>query len=113
MSSKDSDANTPAAAAPRRGFRAVIVGGGPVGLGLAHMLDRAGIDYVLLERRPTVLEESGFGLAFYPHGVRLLDQLGMLDEARRLYLPMRDKTTFAPDGRERCYNRLYESMEEW
>jgi 2-polyprenyl-6-methoxyphenol hydroxylase-like FAD-dependent oxidoreductase len=50
-----------------RQFRAVIIGGGPVGLCLAHTLSLAGIDYVLLERRGKVVEESGFGLALWPH----------------------------------------------
>lgn len=40
-------------------FQAIIVGGGPVGLTLAHTLDQAGIDYLILEARDTVLAEEG------------------------------------------------------
>ncbi|KIN06862.1 hypothetical protein OIDMADRAFT_110104 [Oidiodendron maius Zn] len=89
-------------------FRVVIVGGGPVGLCLAHALSHAGIEYVLLERRDSVVEESGFGLALWPHGVRILDQLGLLEEAREIYLPMSDKYNYWPDGSEISHNNLYD-----
>jgi 2-polyprenyl-6-methoxyphenol hydroxylase-like FAD-dependent oxidoreductase len=73
-----------------RQFHAVIIGGGPVGLCLAHALSLAGIDYVLLERRDKVVEESGFGLALWPHSVRILDQLGLLEEGQKMSLTMKD-----------------------
>jgi 2-polyprenyl-6-methoxyphenol hydroxylase-like FAD-dependent oxidoreductase len=95
-----------------RGFRVVIVGGGPVGLCLAHTLSLAGIDYVLLEQRETVIEKSGFAVALWPHGVRILDQLGMLEEGRKMMLPMKDKFNMLPDGSEICHNSLYKGIEE-
>jgi 2-polyprenyl-6-methoxyphenol hydroxylase-like FAD-dependent oxidoreductase len=93
-------------------FRVVIVGGGPVGLCLAHTLSLAGIDYVLLERRSTVVEESGFGLALWPHAVRILDQLGLLEEGREMWLPMKDKYNLWPDGSEIGHSDLYEKIEQ-
>ena len=92
-------------------FRAIIVGGGPVGLCLAHTLSLANIDYVLLEQRSTVVEESGFGLALWPHGVRILDQIGLLKEGHKMYLPMKDKYNLRPDGSEIVHNSLYETIE--
>ena len=97
---------------PEPQFRAVIVGGGPVGLCLAHALSLAGINYVLLERRHTIVEESGFGLALWPHGVRVLDQLGLLEEAHGMCLPMKDKYNIRPDGSEIGHNNLYKTIEE-
>ncbi|KFY11406.1 hypothetical protein V492_04487 [Pseudogymnoascus sp. VKM F-4246] len=97
--------------APRQ-FRAIIVGGGPVGLCLAHALSHAQIDYVLLERRENIVEETGFGIALWPHGVRILDQLGLLQESRAVYLPMKDKYNLWPDGSEIGHNNLYETIEE-
>lgn len=97
--------------APRQ-FRAIIVGGGPVGLCLAHALSHAHIDYVLLERRENIGEETGFGIALWPHGVRILDQLGLLEEGREIYLPMKDKYNLWPDGSEIGHNNLYETIEE-
>ncbi|ROW08283.1 hypothetical protein VMCG_03175 [Cytospora schulzeri] len=41
------------------GFKVIVVGGGPVGLIAAHSLSKAGIDFVVLERRPEVVEEIG------------------------------------------------------
>jgi 2-polyprenyl-6-methoxyphenol hydroxylase-like FAD-dependent oxidoreductase len=93
-------------------FRVVIVGGGPVGLCLAHALSHAGIEYVLLERRDSVVEESGFGIALWPHGVRILDQLGLLEEAREMYLPMSGKYNYWPDGSEISHNNLYDVIEQ-
>ncbi|OAA56719.1 Monooxygenase, FAD-binding protein [Niveomyces insectorum RCEF 264] len=93
------------------GFRAVIVGGGPVGLCLAHAFTLVGIDYVLLERRETAVEPAGFSVALWPHGVRILDQLGLLEEGRKVYLPMKDKYNQWPDGSKMGYNTLYEEIE--
>ena len=93
-------------------FRAVIIGGGPVGLCLANTLSLAGIDFVLLESRDSVVEKSGFGLALWPHGVRILDQIGLLEEGRKVYLPVQQKSNRRPDGSEICHNRLYEDIEK-
>ncbi|CAK7201566.1 hypothetical protein SEUCBS139899_004272 [Sporothrix eucalyptigena] len=93
-------------------FRAIIVGGGPVGLCLAHAFTLAGIDYVLLERRETPVEPSGFGLALWPHGVRILDQLGLLEEGREMCLLMKDKYNLWPDGSEIGHSSLYEKIEQ-
>ena len=95
-----------------RPFRAVIVGGGPVGLCLAHTLSLAGIDHVLLERRDTVIEKSGFGLALWPHGVRILDQLGLLEEGRGMQLTMHDKYNHRADGSKVSHSSLYDSIEQ-
>ncbi|KAH7123128.1 FAD binding domain-containing protein [Dactylonectria macrodidyma] len=92
-------------------FRVVIVGGGPVGLCLAHCLTLAGIDYVLLEGRDSVVEETGLGLALWPQCVRILDQLGLLEEARESYLPVYDKYNHWPDGSEITHNELYRDIE--
>ncbi|KAK7418276.1 hypothetical protein QQX98_004061 [Neonectria punicea] len=93
-------------------FRVVIVGGGPVGLCLAHSLSLAGIDYILLESRDTVVEKTGLGLALWPHGVRILDQLGLLEEGRKVYLPVNDKYNHWPDGSEINHSDLYKEIEK-
>ncbi|KAL6406611.1 hypothetical protein AUP68_09411 [Ilyonectria robusta] len=93
-------------------FRVVIVGGGPVGLCLAHSLSLAGIDYILLEGRSTVVEKTGLGLALWPHGVRILDQIGLLEEGRKVYLPVKDKYNHLPDGSEINHSDLYQEIEK-
>ncbi|TLS25859.1 hypothetical protein PpBr36_07250 [Pyricularia pennisetigena] len=80
-------------------FRVIIVGGGPGGLLMAHMLSRAGIDWTLLERREDGgLVQPGTALALWPQAARVLDQLGLLEEAEKLYIPLVGKINFTKDG---------------
>ncbi|RYP30820.1 hypothetical protein DL768_011183 [Monosporascus sp. mg162] len=57
------------------GFRVIVVGGGPTGLTAAHMLSKAGIDFVLLEKRDTCMAEIGAALVVGPGTARVYDQL--------------------------------------
>ncbi|KAJ0109587.1 hypothetical protein J7T55_014149 [Diaporthe amygdali] len=61
-------------------FKVIIIGGGPTGLALAHMLHLAGIDYKLYDKRKDLCERHGAGLAIQPQNCRILEQLGILDE---------------------------------
>ncbi|KAK8099895.1 hypothetical protein PG999_010269 [Apiospora kogelbergensis] len=80
-------------------FQAIIVGGGPVGLTLAHTLDQAGIDYLILEARDTVLAEEGAdnvlsflaalaSLVLTPNTLRVYAQLGILEDALKAGAPI-------------------------
>lgn len=60
-------------------FRVIIAGGGISGLTLANALEKAGIDYVLLEARGTIAPQVGASIGFFQNGGRLLDQLGCLE----------------------------------
>ncbi|KAH8660358.1 hypothetical protein BX600DRAFT_467596 [Xylariales sp. PMI_506] len=62
------------------GFRAIIVGGGPTGLVQAILLERAGIDFVLVEQRDSIVYKTGAGLFTWPQAARLFCQLGLLDQ---------------------------------
>lgn len=61
-------------------FKVIIIGGGPTGLALAHMLHVAGIDYRLYDKRDDLCERRGAGLAIQPQNCRILKQLGILDQ---------------------------------
>lgn len=50
-----------------------------MGLTAAIALSRAGIDFVLLESRPSIVIDAGSNLVLLPYGLRLLGQLGLLD----------------------------------
>ncbi|GFF29079.1 3-(3-hydroxy-phenyl)propionate/3-hydroxycinnamic acid hydroxylase [Aspergillus udagawae] len=65
---------------PNSPFKAIIVGGGPIGLAAAHALHLADIDFVVLERRPAIFEDRGASLIVHPHTLRVLHQFGILDE---------------------------------
>ncbi|KAI1740318.1 hypothetical protein F4680DRAFT_458673 [Xylaria scruposa] len=79
-------------------FRAIIIGGGPVGLAVANGLKRADLDFVVIERHPTIISESGAGIMLWPHSVRVFDQLGLLDACEGRYIPVYDKTSTRLDG---------------
>ena len=61
-------------------FKVIVVGGGPVGLTAAHALTKAGIDFVLLERRQEIVVDAGSNLVLSPVGLRTLAQLGIQKE---------------------------------
>jgi len=50
---------------------------------------KAGIDdFVILERRPDPVEQSGSVIGFFPQTFRILDQLGLLDDIQKLSPPL-------------------------
>ncbi|KAK6851815.1 hypothetical protein PG995_011940 [Apiospora arundinis] len=92
-------------------FRVILVGGGPVALTAAHALSKAGIDYVILERRDQLDVDSGASVAVWPHNVRLLDQLGMLEEADKTYMPVLYKRNLRRDGSQISKSNMFEAMQ--
>lgn len=65
-------------------FKVIVIGGGPVGLVAAHSLSKAGIDFVVLERRPEVFQDVGASLVIFPHNIRVLSQFGLLPKLREI-----------------------------
>ena len=57
-------------------FQVIIVGGGVGGLTLANSLEKAKVDYILLESKNEVAPVVGASIALAPNGNRVLDQLG-------------------------------------
>ncbi|KAM0541895.1 hypothetical protein ACHAPJ_013041 [Fusarium lateritium] len=70
------------------GFKAIVVGGGPVGLTAAHALSRANIDFVLLERRSSPVIDAGSNLVLNPMGIRALDQLDLRAPLEKVSSPL-------------------------
>lgn len=83
---------------PPSKFRAIIIGGGPIGLTIANGLDRAGIDFVLIERHPSIVSENGAGIMAWPHTTRIFDQLGLTAVCEGRYLPLYSKSITHLDG---------------
>jgi 2-polyprenyl-6-methoxyphenol hydroxylase-like FAD-dependent oxidoreductase len=71
-----------------RSFRVIVVGGGPVGLTAAHALHRAGIDFLVLERRPEVVIDAGSNLVLSPVGLRTMTQLDIVGDLNAISSPL-------------------------
>jgi 2-polyprenyl-6-methoxyphenol hydroxylase-like FAD-dependent oxidoreductase len=79
-------------------FRIIVVGGGPVGLIAAHMFARAGINFIVLERRKDVLADEGASLALWPPTFRLMDQLNLLESLKPAGNVLRAKRMYTHEG---------------
>lgn len=91
-------------------FKVIIVGGGPGGLGLAHCLSKAGIDYVILERNEEICNTDGASLALWPHNGRVLDQLGLLEGAQKIDAHIKYKENIRHDGSVLQQNNMIETV---
>jgi len=79
-------------------FRVIIVGGGPAGLITGHCLAKAGIQFEILESRAKHDINVGASNALWPQSVRVFDQLGLLEEAKKLYTEVNYKQCVLADG---------------
>lgn len=85
-------------AQPDHGPRVLIVGGGIMGLSLGLMLERKGVDYLLLEAREEIAPPVGASVAFFANGARILDQLGLLDDFLEPSMPVEPLADWWPSG---------------
>lgn len=65
---------------PRHHITVGIVGGGIAGLALARMLELSGISYCLWEAYSQFAPPAGASVGLMPNGLRILDQLQMIDK---------------------------------
>ncbi|KAL1630653.1 hypothetical protein SLS54_000524 [Diplodia seriata] len=80
-------------------FKVIITGGSIAGLTLANMLERLGIDFVVLEAYRDIAPQVGASIGLLPNGLRVLDQLGLYPAMRGLIQkPMQVSTSRGPDG---------------
>ncbi|KAI1270107.1 hypothetical protein F5Y18DRAFT_434536 [Xylariaceae sp. FL1019] len=78
-------------------FKVIIAGGGVIGLTLANALEKAGIDYVLLEKR-TIAPDLGASIGILCHNSMVYEQLGMFDKLAAVTLPLLDRLHFNEHG---------------
>ena len=64
-------------------YRVAIVGGGIAGLTLALALEKQDIDYILFESQDSLTPDRGASVGLQPNGLRILDQLGLIDEIEK------------------------------
>lgn len=84
----------------KRSFKVLICGAGVSGLSLALMLERLGIDYLVLEAYPEVTASVGAAVVLLPNGLRILDQLGVYESFKKQHDqgPVTDAKFFSPEG---------------
>ncbi|KAF3400530.1 FAD-dependent monooxygenase andE [Talaromyces pinophilus] len=79
-------------------FKVIIVGGRPVGLAAAHALHLAGIDFLVPERRPAIVEDKGASLIVHPHTLRVLRQFDVLEELLPRGVDLHHHLSFTAEG---------------
>lgn len=82
------------------GFKVIVVGGGPVGLTAAHALSRAGIDFIVLERRESAIIDAGSNLVLKEEGLRALSQLNLFDALEQVSSSLEHITRIDHKGRD-------------
>jgi geranylgeranyl reductase family protein len=81
----------------------VVVGAGPGGAAAAHFLGQAGVDVLLLDRAEFPRDKTcGDGLT--PRALRVLEAMGLLQEAARCGFPIGGYEVVAPNGKATTAN---------
>ncbi|KAL4923685.1 FAD-dependent oxidoreductase [Aspergillus undulatus] len=93
------------------GLRIIIIGGGITGLALAHFLEHAGINFVLLEKHHDILANFGGSVGLQANGCRILEQVGVYEHLEQWMTATEFIRARLPDGFTWVYpSHLYTSM---
>ncbi|GFF51697.1 FAD binding domain protein [Aspergillus lentulus] len=79
-------------------MKVLIIGGSIAGLTLAHCLEKAKIDYVLLEKKEEIAPQEGASIGIMPNGGRIMEQLGLYHQIEQLIEPLARAHVTYPDG---------------
>lgn len=83
----------------KKPFTVLIAGGGIAGLTLANMLERIGVDYLILEAYREMAPQVGASIGILPNGSRVLDQIGLYEDIRKLIdAPLGETSLRSPEG---------------
>lgn len=83
---------------PPKPFRAIIVGGGIIGLSLSHAFQLGNIDHVVLEKHDKIITVRGAAMLIWPGAARIFDQFGILDKILAAATPIMHEYRRWPDG---------------
>lgn len=90
----------------------IVVGGGPVGMTVAHALTRANIDFVLLESRASIVMAAGASLVMSQIGLRALSQFGVLPAIEKVSSPLSICKRFNHQGQTIGDTKLFSYLRE-
>ncbi|KAH8743184.1 FAD binding domain protein [Diaporthe sp. PMI_573] len=79
-------------------MRVVIVGGGLAGLALASALEKANVDFILLEARSRIDPQVGASIGLNAAALRILDQLGAAQDIIKHCAPVKLSKVHRSDG---------------
>ncbi|KAI8065536.1 hypothetical protein BC940DRAFT_214696, partial [Gongronella butleri] len=91
-------------------FKVLIIGGGVGGLTAALSLDKAGIDYLLLESRTEFAPQLGASMAIHASGLRVLDQLGVVESIEKVTEPIEQGIIHREDGSDHMKLDIFEKL---
>lgn len=93
-------------------FKVIIIGGSVAGLTLANALEKANIDYVLLEKRD-VCPNVGQTIFVLPCTSLVLEQLGISSKLEEIAIPLRTREHWAGNGKDGGAKLFCSSDELW
>ncbi|RHZ50362.1 hypothetical protein CDV55_100612 [Aspergillus turcosus] len=76
----------------------IIIGGSVAGLTLANILERYGIEYILLEKYNAIAPQLGASIGILPYGSQVLDQLGVEERVSSICERVETMQIFGPGG---------------
>lgn len=82
----------------RKPFKVLIAGGSVTGLTLANALEKAGIDYLVLEKRQ-IAPDVGASISVLCHTARVFEQLGIWGRMRDATIGLTNRQHFDEKGR--------------
>ncbi|KAK9780328.1 putative FAD binding domain-containing protein [Seiridium cardinale] len=82
---------------PVEPFQVIIAGGSLVGLTAALALEKAGISFIILEKRD-IAPHLGASISIHPHIQRVMEQLGVWPEIEAGIIPLEDRQHYDEDG---------------
>ncbi|KAF4953247.1 hypothetical protein FSARC_12441 [Fusarium sarcochroum] len=86
-------------AIPKQHYEVAITGGGIAGATLALMFEKLDITYVLLEGRDNLESDRGAGIGLQPNGLRILDQLGLIEDIEKATIPLTKWFSYDSEGK--------------
>ncbi|KAJ5116787.1 monooxygenase [Penicillium angulare] len=93
-----------------RPCKVIISGGGLAGLGLALTLEKAGVDYQLLEAYPDIIPKVGSGICILVNALSILDQLGCYEDIAARSTPLETIDFRASDGESLATSANWETV---